>query len=358
MRTPSTVGVVGLGSWGRVLARHFDRLPQTELKWLCDRDPARRLAHGGLSSSAAWTFELDDLLDDELLDAVVVATPTETHHAVAREALLAGKHVLVAKPLARSEAEADDLAELARDRERHLVVGHTMRFQPSVERLKELLDGGSLGQVLYLHASRWSLGEARTNEDALWGLGAHDLSTILYLLGDEPMTVSAHGDAYILGGVPDVVFCHLAFATGISAHLHLSWLDPERARCLTVVGSRGMAVLDAATERERKLVVYDRRASSRRGDAGNELVEVSHGDTVIPYLAGADAVCRRCASFGELLRTPVAGPEPGVDLRHAVTVVATLAALQRSLDRRGLPVPLALPAGAPVHAVATPAQTA
>ena len=214
------------------------------------------------------------------------------------------------------------------------MVGHVLLFHPAVRKLKELITLGALGELFYLYGNRQNLGKVRHDENALWSLGAHDLSVLLYLLDDQPIEVSARGESYVQDGIQDVVFCYLRFATGISAHLHLSWLDPHKMRRLTAVGSEKMAVIDDM-ETERKLTIYEKSATPRRTENFGEYVAVSFGDIVSPRLPNDEPLRLECEHFVSVVAS---GKASGA--REAATVVGVLDALQRSLDMGGVPLPL------------------
>jgi predicted dehydrogenase len=334
MRTPVSVGVVGLGYWGPNLARTLDDLPQANLRWLCDTNAEIRLKLRLRYPNAEVTADFDELLDDDDLDAVVIATPSPTHGAFVQRALEADKHVFVEKPLALCGEEADRLVRFAEQRSRSLMVGHVLLFHPAVRKLKELIELGTLGELFYLYGNRQNLGKLRKDENALWSLGSHDVSVLLYLLEDQPIEVSARGEAYVQSGIPDVVFCYLRFATGISAHMHLSWLDPHKMRRLTAVGSERMAVIDDM-ETERKLTIYERSATPRRTETFGEYVQVSFGDIVCPRLPNDEPLRLECEHFITTVRS---GKHGGA--REAAAVVTVLDALQQSLDSGGMPVPV------------------
>jgi predicted dehydrogenase len=338
MRTAFSVGVVGLGASGRALASAFDELPQADLRWICDRDPEVLARLAGLSLRTRVTASLDDLLEDETLDAVAVATPLASRHQIVLRALSAEKHAFVAAPLARRAQQAYELVAVAEALDRRLMVGHLGIFQPAVHKLKELLELGHLGELYYLYANHQTLGELRRDESALWSLGVHEVAVILHLLGDEPVEVFARGESYVQPGVPDVVFCFLKFATGITAHLHLSWLDPNRLRRLTAVGSARMAVVDDA-DPERKLTLHEKRAAPRRSDRLGDYVEVDVGDIVSPRLATEEPVQAACETFLASLRSSTDGPAGGA---QAARVVAVLEALERSLEEAVHPTPMEL----------------
>ena len=222
------VGLVGLGYWGPNLARNFDDLPGATLAWLCDRDEERRAGAALRFPDARLTADLDELLNDPDLDAIVIATPVVTHHTLSRQALEAGKHVFVEKPMALDGEDAEGLVQLAEERELVLMPGHLLLYHPGVRKLKELVDSGELsGRVLVVYGNRQNLGQIRKDENALGSLGAHDLSVILHLVGEEPVECHAHGES-ILGDVEDVVFCYLKFASGIVAPCTSHWSTPTR----------------------------------------------------------------------------------------------------------------------------------
>ncbi len=256
MTAPVRVGVVGLGYWGPNLARNFDRLPEAELRWICDSSEDARARWAPQFPRSRASGDLDELVEDPELDAVVVATHVSSHAELASRALAAGKHCFVEKPLAQSAAEAEQVAAAARDAGRVLMVGHLLEYHPGVEKLREVAASGELGDIHYVYSNRLNLGKLRSDENALWSLGAHDVSVVLHLAGEEPSEVEARGESYMRAGIEDVVFCYLRFPSGLVAHLHLSWLDPHKERRFTIVGSKRMATFDDM-ELERKVTVYD-----------------------------------------------------------------------------------------------------
>jgi predicted dehydrogenase len=307
------IAQVGLGQWGKNLARNFGQL--AELVWLCDVDDECRAQAAQSYPSAQVTSSFDDVLADDSVEAVVVATPVPTHYELARRALEAGKHVFVEKPPAMRGAEIEELCELAEERDLILMPGHLLLYHPGVQKLKEIVDSGELGEVLYVYGNRQNLGTFRTNENALWSLGVHDLSVLLYLIEEEPIEVRAHGNAFLSKGIEDVVFCYLRFPSGKMAHMHLSWLDPHKIRRITVVGNERMAVFDDM-ERERKITVYDNWRTRT-------------GDIYSPTVDAAEPLRRECEHFLSL----VAGEgDPQKAAREAILVVRALDQLQASLE--------------------------
>ncbi|HUP33134.1 MAG TPA: Gfo/Idh/MocA family oxidoreductase [Gaiellaceae bacterium] len=290
------IGLVGLGYWGPNLARNFDHL--AELAWLCDLDEAHRTAYASRYPRAAVTGDYDELLADPSLDAVVIATPVPTHYALAKQALEADKHVLVEKPPAMKATEMDELVRIAAERDVVLMPGHLLLYHPGVRKLKELIDEGEVGDVLCVYTNRQNLGIVRTNENALWSLGVHDLSVILSLIGEDPVEVAAHGRDFLTDGVEDVVFCYLRFPSGKIAHMHLSWLDPHKMRKMTVVGREKMVVFDDM-ELERKVTVYE-KGPWRQAEAYGEW-QTRTGDIHIPKIDTAEPLRLECQVFLDLI---------------------------------------------------------
>jgi predicted dehydrogenase len=291
-----SVGVVGLNYWGPNLVRNFADL--ADLTWLCDLDEARRDELAARYPEARSTGSFDELLADDALDAVVIATPVPTHYALAKQALEAGKHVFVEKPPAMRAAEMDELVELAAGGDLVLMPGHLLLYHPGVLKLKELVDAGELGEVLCVYGNRQNLGIVRTNENALWSLGVHDLSVILYLLDEDPEVALANGRDFLTPGVEDVVFCYLRFPSGKIAHMHLSWLDPHKMRKLTVVGREKMAVFDDM-ELERKVTIYEKSPWKRAETYGEW--QTRSGDIYIPKISTAEPLRLECTHFLELI---------------------------------------------------------
>jgi predicted dehydrogenase len=292
----TTVGVVGLNYWGPNLVRNFDDL--AELTWLCDLDETHLAPIAARYPQARATQRFDDLLSDDALDAVVIATPVPTHYELAKQALEAGKHVFVEKPPAMRAVEMDELVRLAAAHDRVLMPGHLLLYHPGVLKLKELIDSGELGEVLCVYGNRQNLGIVRTNENALWSLGVHDLSVILYLLDEDPEIATAQGRDFLTPGVEDVVFCFLRFPSGKIAHMHLSWLDPHKMRKMTVVGRDKMAVFDDM-ELERKVTVYDKSPWKRAETYGEW--QTRSGDIYIPKISTAEPLRLECTRFLELV---------------------------------------------------------
>jgi predicted dehydrogenase len=318
------VGLAGLGYWGPNLARNFDELG--ELAWLCDLSDEQRERFASRYPEARLTADFDEMLADDSLEAVIVATPVVTHAELAKRALEAGKHVLVEKPPALTGGEVEELVASAEEHGRVLMPGHLLLYHPGVIRLKELIRSGELGDVLYVYGNRQNLGQIRKDENALWSLGVHDLSVILYLFDEEPTEATAHGRDFLNAGVEDVVFCYLRFPSGRIAHMHLSWLDPHKMRRITVVGREKMVVFDDM-ELEQKVTIYDKAPESAPTSYGEWLTRT--GDVFSPKIPSDEPLKLECQAFLELIEGRGDGRKVAED---GLKVVRTLERLQASLD--------------------------
>jgi predicted dehydrogenase len=327
MSTPVRIGVVGLGYWGPNIARNFASLPGSELAWCCDGSDEARARFGARFPNVRLSADLDQLLADPDLDAIALATPVSTHADLAVKVLEAGKDCFVEKPLAQSVTDAERAVAAARSGERVLMVGHLLEYHPGVQKLKELTDSGELGErIYYIYGNRLNLGKLRADENALWSLGAHDVSVVLHLAGEEPWESVAHGSSYVRPGVEDVVFCFMRFPSGLTAHLHLSWLDPHKERRFTVVGSSRMATFDDMAL-EGKLTVYDKGFDEGAQGYGEYITR--SGDIFCPRIPNLEPLRLECEHFVECVahrRTPRSDGESGL------RVVRVLERLQRSLE--------------------------
>jgi predicted dehydrogenase len=318
---------VGLGYWGPNLARNFNALPDAELRWCCDVSPAARERTAPLVPGARMTSRIEDLLEDETLDAIALATPVPTHAALAIRVLEVGKHCFVEKPLAQSVADAEHAVAAAERSGRTLMVGHLLEYHPGVSKLKEIANSGELGEIHYLYSNRLNLGKDRADENALWSLGAHDVSVLLHLVDEEPQELTARGECYLRQGVEDVVFCFLRFPSGVSAHLHLSWLDPHKERRFTVVGAKRMATFDDMAI-EGKLTIYDKGFDENTLSYGEYITR--SGDTHSPRIPSDEPLRVECEHFLAAIKS---GRAPRSDGRSGLRVVRVLERLQTELER-------------------------
>jgi predicted dehydrogenase len=331
---PIRIAVVGLGYWGPNLARNFNALPGSELTWCCDARDESRTRWQPAFPDARFTSDLDDVLADDMVDAVAVTTPVPTHAELAQRVLAAGKHCFVEKPLAQDVSAAERLVAMAEESGLVLMAGHLLEYHPGVERLKRLIDDGELGEIRYVYSQRLNLGKLRSDENALWSLGAHDISVALALADETPAEAWAHGAAFVREGVEDVVFAFLRYPSGIVTHLHLSWLDPHKERKITVVGSKRMATLDDMAL-ERKLTVFDKGFDRDFQSYGEYITRA--GEAWSPAIANDEPLRIECDHFIGCVRE---GRAPRSDGASGLRVVRVLEALQASLDAGGSVIPL------------------
>jgi predicted dehydrogenase len=318
-------------------------LPETELVAVADvSETAIRLVRGRYPA-VRTTLDPNDLIEAPDIDALIVATPTSTHHSLTLAALEADKHVLCEKPLATSTAECDELIAAAERVGRVLFVGHTFIFNPAVRMMRDFIEAGDVGEVLYCHTARTGLGPIRSDVNALWDLAPHDLSILFYLIDDEPLSTLATGRAILREDTEDVVFVHLDFEAGTIGAAHLSWLDPYKVRRVTVVGDRRMIVFDDVASDE-KLKVFDRGASyeavshaARGADFAEFRAQIRDGDIIVPKVPATEPLKEQMLRFAECCRSGARSEADGAAGRR---VVATLEAATRSLRSEGTRVEL------------------
>ena len=344
------VGVVGAGYWGPNLIRNLAELPGAPLAAVCDSNPARLDYARGRYPAIRLYLSLAALLHDPGVNAVVLATPVESHAELAEQALLAGRHVFVEKPLATSSAACRRLAGLAGEQRLVLMVGHTFLHNDAVRWTKQKIDSGELGDILYLYSRRLNLGQVRQDINVVWNLAPHDVSIMLYLLGERPERVTCAGHSFLRPGVEDVAFLTLEFGPGPNtsarraAHVHVSWLDPHKVREVVVVGSKKMIVYDDV-DADHMIRVYDKGVD--RVPAGDDPFRqpvesfgefkliVRSGDLTIPKIRFAEPLRNEMAHFVECVET---GTRPLTDARNGEDVVRVLEAADRSLRTGGQPV--------------------
>lgn len=337
------IAVVGCGYWGSKHVRVIHEARSAQLALAVDSCPERLDYVRATYPGVATARDFEAVLGQDI-DGVVLATPVSTHHALAKQALQAGKHVLVEKPLATSSAECRELIELAARQERVLMVGHTFEYHPAVVYLRQLVQSGELGNIYYIDCARLNLGLFQRDINVLWDLAPHDLSIIFYLLDQAAYSVSAQGNSHVLPNIVDVAFAHLAFPGSISAHLHVSWLDPCKVRRVTIVGSRAMVVFNDMALSE-KIRIYDKRfTATSEGDRYSDYQSgYHHGQVVIPPISNAEPLCLEVEDF---VAGIVTGQRVRSDGASALRVVEALEAASRSLAYQGsveaLPASLSL----------------
>lgn len=342
----TNIAVIGCGQWGPNHLRNFHQLPRSTVLRAVDTDEDRRRAMADLYPSVEVGARAEDALADDLVDAVVVATPTATHYELVAAALDAGKHVLCEKPLCETAEEGRVLTELARERERTLMVGHVFLFNPGILRLKQLLDQGELGRLHYMAMTRTNLGPIRSDVNAVYDLASHDVSIFNFLLEARPLEVSAVGAGYLRSDVEDVAFVSLRYPEQVLANVRVSWLDPKKVRQLTVVGRRKMALWDDLGEMG-PLTVFDKGVEWKPTyyeSYGEFRLLTRQGDAEVPAVPAEEPLKLQARHFLNVVEGREANRSDG---RFSTDIVRVLEAIDESLEGRGAPVELAWPDEAP-----------
>jgi predicted dehydrogenase len=331
------IAVVGAGHWGPNLIRNFHNHTTSEVAWVIDRDEARlKLAESRypgvrVSADPAAAFA------DPAVDAVVISTPTVTHHDLASAALAAGKHALVEKPIAASAGEAEALCELAERRGLVLMAGQVFLFNGAIRRVKEYLDQGQLGRLFYISMIRTNLGPIRMDVNAAWDLAAHDVAIANDWLGAAPLHAAAQGGSWINPGIEDAVFANLWYPDGVMVNLNVSWLSPRKVRDITVVGEKGMLTFDDMNLSE-PLRLYDKQVTEQRSTPGfidtfgSFRTSIREGDIRIPKVTMAEPLKAECDHFLECVAS---GAKPISDGRSGAAAVRVLDAISRSIRNGG-----------------------
>lgn len=335
---PIALAQLGCGYWGPNLLRNFSTLPNCRVKTLVDSSAERRKFVETNFPRTQTVGSAESVFSDPEIQGVVIATPAETHFALAKAALEAGKHVFVEKPLATKVSEVDELETLARRQGRIVMAGHTFIYNAAVRYVKKMIDAGELGEVRYIYSQRLNLGRIRSDIDALWNFAPHDISIIQYWLGDpEPLSVSRQGMDYMQPGIDDVVFLNVTYPGKVMANIHVSWLDPQKVRKMIVVGSKKMVVYDDVADD--KIAIYD-KGIDRRAVLGEnmdfdnpERVEYSYrsGDVLLPHVKFVEPLKTEAEHFADCIRT---GREPQTGIAHARHVVSILERAQAAPARQ------------------------
>jgi len=337
-----SIGFIGCGYWGPNLIRNMQQLPNVHIQAICDIDEGRLKLLKSNYANVKCLTQYTDLLKDSQIEAIVIATPAETHYRLVKESLLADKHVLVEKPLSLSSPECRELIDLSQKHKKILMVGHTFEYNAAVNKVKEYIDSGELGKIYYIYSQRLNLGRVRHDINAMWNFAPHDVSIILYWLGKQPLRVSARGFKYLQQDIDDVAFMILEFQEGISAHIHISWLDPNKVRMMTLVGSEKMVVYDDVSTAE-KIKIYDKGfvKNTKSGTFGDfdsfgkfQLIQRA-GDLTIPKFDFIEPLQVECSHFVECIENNKIPLTDGFD---GLRVVKVLEAAQKSMDNRGIPV--------------------
>jgi len=335
MNKPIEIGQIGLGAWGKNLLRNFSSLNQCRVRMACDLDDAQCAAASEIFRGIVLTTKYEDILNDDKIEAVVIATPPAFHYKMAIQALEAGKDIFVEKPLVLNLDEGKKLVEEAEKREKILMVGHIMEYHPASLFLKKYVEDGVLGEIYYLYSSRINLGKVRDIENSLWSFAPHDISLIMFLLDKYPTQVTATGSAYLQKNIDDVCFMTMHFDDKTMAHVHVSWLDPHKERKLTIVGSKKMVVFDDTRTAE-KIWLYDKGVDTKLDySTYGEYLNLRVGDITLPRIPGGEPLRMECQHFLECVRKRSRPRSDGYD---GLRVLSVLQAAQNSLEVGGTPV--------------------
>ena len=334
------IGIVGCGYWGPKHTRVCHEMAETKLTMVCDLDERRLEQVRTQYPYVQTSTDFQDLVKSNI-DAVIIATPVDTHHKLAKEALLCDKNVLIEKPMTSNSKEALELIEIADKRNLVLMVGHTYEYHPAVDYLKEIVGNGELGDIYSIDAARLNLGLYRPDVNVLWDLAPHDISIMLLLMNQDPIAVSARGTHHIDSGVCDMAYLEILFANESLGHVHVSWLHPRKIREITIVGSHKMAVYDDVSESE-KIHIYDKGLALASGNNGfsNWPPNYRYGDVVIPFIANAEPLKQECSHFVQCITE---GKRPKSDGRVGLKVTSILEAADKSLLNGGQRIKLELP---------------
>jgi len=328
------VAVLGAGHWGPNLIRSFHTHEASEVAWVVDPDAGRAALVRSRYPDVRVSARVEDALADDSVDAVVIATPTSTHYALSRAALEAGKHVLVEKPITTRSEQAEELCRLAEARERVLLVGHIFLYNAAVRHVKRMLDAGELGRVYYIAMERTNLGPIRGDVNAAWDLAAHDVAIVDHWLGGSAISVSATGGNWINAGIEDAVFATLRYGDGVLVNLHASWLNPKKARQITIVGDRRMLTLDDMNLAE-PIRIYDKQVTDAPSQPAyvdtfaSFRASIRDGDITIPRVSAGEPLKAECEHFLECIAS---GKPPLTGGASGVRVVRTLEAIARSIQ--------------------------
>jgi predicted dehydrogenase len=354
MKKPISVGVVGCGYWGPNLIRNFKGLANCSLKALCDKSESR-LAHlRSLYSDVEGVSEFPHLLNGIGLDAIVIATPVNHHYTLAKASLLAGKHVLIEKPMASNAAECEELIDIAQRKGLVLMIGHTFLYSAAVAKIVEIVRAGDIGELRYINSRRLNLGLFQKDINVAWDLAPHDISIILHILDELPTEVSCQGNAHVTAGIEDVTNMSLTFKNNRFATIQSSWLEPRKIREMTIVGTRRMIVYDDLQPLE-KIRIYDVRVERppHYDTFAGFHYAYHYGDSYIPHLKQEEPLRVECQHFLDCIeqgRRPLTHGEKGLEL------VKILEASSASLAKHGAPVSLRPPEPVPMFERPQPKQ--
>ena len=341
MKEPIAVGVVGCGYWGPNLVRNFKGLPNCQMRAMCDASEARLRHMKGLYPEVEGITDYSGLLNGMDLDAVVIATPVKHHYSLAKASLLAGKHTFIEKPMAASSAECEELIEIANRAGLVLMVGHTFLYSAPVQKIVDIVRAGDIGEIRYINSRRLNLGLFQKDINVAWDLAPHDISIILHILGESPLTVNCQGNAHVTPGIEDITNISLTFQHKRFATIQSSWLEPRKVRDMTIVGTRRMIVYDDLQTNE-KIRIYDVRVERppHYDTFADFHYSYHYGDSYIPHIQQEEPLKTECQHFLDCIET---GAKPLTSGHEGLELVKILEAASASLKDRGAPVAISRP---------------
>ena len=347
MKEPIGVGVVGCGYWGPNLVRNFTALPNCRMRAMCDMSEARLKHMRSIYPQVEGITDFERFLDSMDVDAVVVATPVKHHYSLAKASLLAGKHTLVEKPMAASAAECEELIEIATRNGLVLMVGHTFLYSAPVQKIADIVGAGDIGEIRYINSRRLNLGLFQKDINVAWDLAPHDISIILHILGESPLTVNCQGNAHVTPGIEDITNISLSFRHKRFATIQSSWLEPRKVRDMTIVGTRRMIIYDDLQTNE-KIRIYDVRVERppHYDSFADFHYSYHYGDSYIPHIKQEEPLKAECQHFLDCIE---AGTMPLTSGHDGLELVRILEAASASLKDRGAPIVLSRQHEAPSH---------
>jgi predicted dehydrogenase len=333
------IGIIGCGYWGPNFIRNFIKIKGVNVKYICDIHNDRLTHIKELYPEISTTQDLDKVLKDKEVSSVVIATPAKTHYKLVKASLLNHKHVLVEKPITTKIKDAEELIALSKEYRKILMVGHTFKFNPGINALKELIDSKKLGKIFYLYSRRTNLGPLRKDVNAVWDLAPHDISILNYLLSKVPESISAKAEKYLAHNLEDVCFVSLRFPKNILAHIHVSWLDPKKVREIVVVGSKRMAVFDDLVI-DSPITIYDKTVIAKKFkqeyDSFEEFQMIIHnGPAKNLSIKKAEPLFNECLHFIDCIKGKSV---PLTDGKDGLEVLKVLIGIERSIAKKGATV--------------------
>ncbi len=319
------IGVIGAGAWGINHVRTFNQLNDSKVTIVSDLMENNLKKVKSIDSNIKITSEYHDVINSDV-DAVVIATTSETHYSIAKKSLLKGKHTFVEKPLCLNENEAKELIELADKNKLTLMVGHLLLYHPVINWIKDYIDRGEIGDLNYIYSHRLNLGKVRTSENAFWSLAPHDVSVMMYLVGSEVIKTTGTGQSFINKGIEDVFFFSMQFDNGVLGHGHVSWLDPHKTRKFTIVGSKKMIVFDDVVSTE-KIKIYDKGVIPKEYGSYGESLSLRDGDIYSPAIKITEPLKIECQHFIDCIKTgkkPISDGQNGLDVTKVMLDISPL----------------------------------